>query len=130
MHHCATSLAESEDYAASDLIGGTVFTTQTDLDIVPALREAVAAEAAPSISELVRCDEGVVSPCEDGLEGEAHRRGCFAAAEGYHEAARPGELANLSAGHCALSQPPKMAAPSRSTRGRHKWCGERMYVSR
>lgn len=63
------------------VIVATVFTTQQPRRIVPALREAVRAAAAPVPAGFVRCDTGVMSPCDDGLTGADHVRGCIGAAD-------------------------------------------------
>ncbi len=62
------------------IIDATVFTTQHATTEVPAIRTAVLAQPAPVASGFVRCDTGVVSPCDDGLTGAAHVRGCIGAA--------------------------------------------------
>ena len=59
----------------------TVFTTQEVRRVVPALRDAVRAAAAPTAAGFVRCDTGVRSPCDDGLAGAVHVRGCLGAAD-------------------------------------------------
>lgn len=61
------------------VIVATVFTTQQPRRVVPALREAVRAAAAPVPAGFVRCDTGVRSPCDDGLTGADHVRGCIGA---------------------------------------------------
>jgi predicted esterase len=42
----------------------------------------VARAEVPAVTELTTCAPGVRSPCDDGLEGAAHQRGCFGAAAG------------------------------------------------
>ncbi len=61
------------------------FTTQ---DVPATLREAravVETLAAPAAADLVRCGAGAVSPCDDGLAGDAHVRGCFGEDPAFHE---------------------------------------------
>ena len=73
------------DLTADDLLVATVFTTQDPFTTTAQLREVVRG-ADPEITEAwTLCNEGVTSPCDDGLEGEAHRRGCFAAQSGFDE---------------------------------------------
>lgn len=60
----------------STIIDAAVFTTQHATAEVPAIRTAVRAQAAPAATGFVKCDTGVVSPCDDGLTGAAHVRGC------------------------------------------------------
>jgi hypothetical protein len=63
-----------------------VFTTQRPRAQVPALREAVRALPPGMAPEFVRCDVGVRSPCDDGLTGSAHVRGCVGAPDPrFHE---------------------------------------------
>jgi len=65
---------------AADLAVAVVFTTEKIEDPFAAIQAAVAAAPAPALSTLVHCnDPGVVSPCDDGLTGATHQRGCFAA---------------------------------------------------
>ena len=64
--------------AAADLAGVAVFTTEKIEDPMIAIQAAIAAAPAPELSSLVRCnDAGAISPCDDGLTGAAHTRGCF-----------------------------------------------------
>jgi len=58
------------------LIDASVFTTQSATTEVPLLRTAIRAASAPTASGFVLCAPGVVSPCDDGLTGAAHVRGC------------------------------------------------------
>lgn len=64
--------------AAATVAFASVFTTGRPTNKMAA---AVAASGAftPAASDLTVCDTGVTSPCDDGLEGDAHVRGCFAA---------------------------------------------------
>jgi len=58
----------------------TVFTTGVPDAIAPKLRDAVHILSEPRFDAgAVQCDVGVISPCDDGLEGTAHRVGCFGA---------------------------------------------------
>lgn len=61
------------------VLTAAVFTTQHTDTAVARLREAVRAMPVPAVSELVRCAAGVRSPCDDGLTGDAHVRGCVGA---------------------------------------------------
>ena len=64
--------------AAQRVIAATVFTTQPVDDVLPKVREAIQAGAMPAPENLTLCAAGTQSPCDDGLTGEAHVRGCFA----------------------------------------------------
>jgi dienelactone hydrolase len=68
----------------ASIAGAAVFTTGDPWALLRELPGVVGAQA-PAASELVRCDADVASPCDDGLAGEAKRRGCFAAAQGFDE---------------------------------------------
>ena len=68
-----------------EILGAAVFTTGDPRAVVRSLRGAVHAAAAPALGDLVRCDTGVASPCDDGLTDDAHTRGCFPAVAGRHE---------------------------------------------
>ncbi|MEZ4406991.1 MAG: hypothetical protein R3A52_10995 [Polyangiales bacterium] len=74
--HLATSNVDP-----STLLTAAVFTTQRPWRAVEALRAAVQAAPPPTASGFVRCDAGVRSPCDDGLAGDAHVRGCVGAAD-------------------------------------------------
>lgn len=66
--------------------GAAVFTTGDPARVSRQLRQAVRDFGLPTASDLTLCDQGVTSPCDDGLEGDAHRRGCLDAAnDGFHE---------------------------------------------
>jgi len=71
--------------ATNTVLDAAVFTTQTATSEVAALRTAVRAQPAPVASGFVRCDTGVVSPCDDGLTGAAHVRGCIGAASSAYD---------------------------------------------
>ncbi len=58
------------------VINAAVWTTQDPTRVVSSLRAAVHAAPAPTASGFVRCAPGVRSPCDDGLTGAAHVRGC------------------------------------------------------
>jgi hypothetical protein len=75
----------AEGLSADEIVGAAVFTTGDPRAVTRSIRGAVHAGEASTLGDLVRCDAGVSSPCEDGIEGEGHLRGCFAAASGRHE---------------------------------------------
>ena len=74
----------SEGIDASSIAAATVFTTGDPITEARSLA-APARDQIPTASELTLCDEGVVSPCDDGLEGDDHVRGCVGADDGYAE---------------------------------------------
>jgi pimeloyl-ACP methyl ester carboxylesterase len=69
----------------STIVDAAVFTTQDPTRVASALRDAVRAQPAPVAHNFVRCDTGVMSPCDDGLTGADHVRGCFAADPAFDE---------------------------------------------
>ncbi|MEM1418093.1 MAG: hypothetical protein AAGH15_24570, partial [Myxococcota bacterium] len=64
----------------SQVLVATVFTTQSERDH-GLLRDAVRAAGVPTVTDLVLCDDGVTSPCDDGTE----QRACAAPAGAYQE---------------------------------------------
>ncbi len=64
--------------AAADLASAAVFTVEKYEDPMAAIDATIAASAPPPIEGMVRCgDPGVLSPCDDGLTGVDHVRGCL-----------------------------------------------------
>ena len=71
---------------ATELAAVAVFTTEKIEDPMNAIQAAIAAAPAPTLSQMVRCsDPGAVSPCDDGLTGDAHTRGCAPASALFDE---------------------------------------------
>ncbi|MGA7742310.1 MAG: hypothetical protein WBP56_13220 [Polyangia bacterium] len=63
---------------AADLAVAAVFTTEAVEQPLAAIQAATTAAPAPALSPLVHCgDPGAVSPCDDGLTGANHVRGCL-----------------------------------------------------
>lgn len=81
----ASDAATNQGILTNELIGATVFTTQDHEKSIPLLRDVVRAEAAPTLDELTLCDGTNTSPCDDGLEGDEHTRGCFDVHPDYYE---------------------------------------------
>ncbi len=73
------------EIAPGRVIAAAVFTTQVVDDVLPAVRTAIHAGAMPTPAALTECKTGVTSPCDDGLTGEAHVRGCFTESPLVHE---------------------------------------------
>ena len=69
---------------ASEIAGAAVFTTGDPTAEAAALTSAARSQV-PTASELTLCDGAATSPCDDGLDGDEHVRGCFEAGNGYHE---------------------------------------------
>ncbi|MGM0578727.1 MAG: hypothetical protein ACQEXJ_23595 [Myxococcota bacterium] len=76
---------DAEELSREDLLGAAVFTTQPVHDVPPRIREAVHAPAVPTPEEWTVCGDGVTSPCDDGLSGDEHVRGCFGEDPAVHE---------------------------------------------
>lgn len=70
---------------ASRMISAAVFTTGRADVMVDKLREAVDAAPQAVASDLVLCSGAAVSPCDDGLSGDEHLRGCMGVDPAYHE---------------------------------------------
>lgn len=69
--------AQSIDPAT--ILNATVFTTQDPRTAFEGVERAVRAAPMPEARDFVKCAEGVRSPCDDGLTGSAHVRGCIGA---------------------------------------------------
>jgi len=62
---------------AAELAVAVVYTTEAVEQPLAAIQAAINAAPVPTLSALVHCVEaGAVSPCDDGLTGAAHLRGC------------------------------------------------------
>lgn len=66
-------LNATEELDASEVLNATVFTTQDTLAATDRLIETVRSLPRPTTKDLVLCDEGVTSPCENA-GGEGRRR--------------------------------------------------------
>lgn len=78
-------IAASEEVdAPEDVLVAAVFTTDDPLAQTSKLREVVRGSQIEA-SDLTLCEEGVSSPCDDGLEGGAHTRGCFGSQSDFAE---------------------------------------------
>jgi predicted esterase len=63
----------------STILNAAVFTVQDPRARFEGVARAVQSAPAPVARDFVRCAEGVRSPCDDGLSGAAHVRGCIGA---------------------------------------------------
>jgi len=73
-----TYLTSTDSQVSFDrVIAATVFTTQPVEDVLPKIREAIHTQPPAIPSALMLCDGTHTSPCDDGLTGDAHVRGCF-----------------------------------------------------
>ena len=69
---------------SQNVIGATVFSTYDPTWLSSRVREKVLTQT-PEIKEVVLCEGNNVSPCDDGLTGEEHTRGCFSVHPDYAE---------------------------------------------
>jgi hypothetical protein len=60
-----------------DLIGASVFTTSNPTDLMAKFKVEMDSAALPEIVDAVVCKDGAKSPCDDGLAGDGHKRGCM-----------------------------------------------------
>lgn len=51
---------------ADRILNAAVFTTQDPRTLIPAMRGEIRSAPVPAITDLTVCDDGVVSPCDDG----------------------------------------------------------------
>jgi len=59
------------------VVGVALFTTQDTGTTHRAIRDAIEAWTPKAPESIVLCDGASVSPCDDGLTGPEHERGCF-----------------------------------------------------
>lgn len=69
-------LADSETKASADVVGAAVFTTHDVSTTFQQLRAAVQNIDQGAAKDVTVCNGANVSPCDDGLTGDAHERGC------------------------------------------------------
>lgn len=69
---------------SSTVLSAAVFTTGDPWAISSKLRDVARAEP-PELADATLCEQGATSPCDDGLEGEDHVRGCFDVHPDFHE---------------------------------------------
>ena len=70
---------------ASTLAAAAVFTTERVEEPLARMRAVVRSAPAPAIKDLVRCGGAQPSPCDDGLTGDDHQRGCGPPSTAYDE---------------------------------------------
>jgi hypothetical protein len=68
---------DDKDMKKDEVIGVALFTTQDTGKVHRAIREAIDAWTPQAPEAIALCDGANVSPCDDGLSGESHERGCF-----------------------------------------------------
>jgi hypothetical protein len=81
----ASNKASEIGVSKSSVISAAVFTTYDPVARMAKFKEQIATIAVPEISQMALCEEGTVSPCDDGKVGEEHRWGCFGTSPDYYE---------------------------------------------
>jgi len=81
----STTQADNLGVVKSAIVGATVFTTYDPTDRMAKFKEEMDTIDLPEIVDAVLCDGQAVSPCDDGLIGEAHERGCMEPDPDFHE---------------------------------------------
>lgn len=84
-HFLSTTQAGNLGISKADIRAGTVFTTYDPTGRMAKFKEEMDTIALPEIVDAVLCDGLAVSPCDDGLVGEAHKRGCKDPDPDFHE---------------------------------------------
>ena len=72
----------------ADVMVAAVFTTMDPDKHIPAFREVIHNNGnvpAPAPKDVTLCKAAVTSPCDDGLSGSKHERGCFGESSEFHE---------------------------------------------
>jgi hypothetical protein len=109
-------VAEADTPSADDIAVAAVFTTGDPWEVTSKTRAAVRATPVTD-SGFTLCDDGVTSPCDDGLEGDAHVRGCFGADPLFHELHTTASLPILQAGQAPyLDEGGEVSSPPRVQR--------------
>lgn len=91
--------------SAGRIRAAAVFTTADPAVALRGLRTTVDNGPAPALSELVRCGEGVTSPCDDGLAGDEHVAGCFSETADFIEIHGRVTIPIFQAGNAPYLQP-------------------------
>ncbi len=72
-------------FGAADVIDAAVFTTAPVGDTLGEVAKIIDNIDPPEVRDLMACDGSAPSPCDDGLEGADHVRGCFEVSDAYWE---------------------------------------------
>jgi len=74
------TLPPESQVAASSVIAAAVFTTMDPDKRPPAFRHVIRNDPTvptPDVTDVALCEGAAVSPCDDGLAGDDHQRGCM-----------------------------------------------------
>ncbi len=83
-----TSLPPEAQVAASRVIAASVFTTMDPDKKPPLFRQVIRTDPTvptPDVTEVTLCEGAATSPCDDGLTGADHQRGCMGEDPAVHE---------------------------------------------
>ena len=83
--YLASQKASDLGVSKASIISAAVFTTYDPTERMAKFKEEMDTIALPKVLDAVVCDTDVISPCDDGLIGEEHKRGCFAADPKFRE---------------------------------------------
>ncbi len=90
---------------AGNVIAAAVFTTASPTGRLAKFKEEMDTIALPEIIDAVVCEVDTVSPCDDGLEGEAHKRGCMAVSPDFMEIQGLAKLPTFQVGDKPFIEP-------------------------
>lgn len=93
-------LALDTSPGADEVLNAAVFTTQDPHRVASGLRTAVRSAAAPTLSDVTVCGDGVTSPCDDG-----ELRRCGAPSDAYWEIHARIELPQFQQGTPPFEEP-------------------------
>jgi hypothetical protein len=79
------SFMADEAIAAESVVGAAVFTPGSPQAVTGAVSGATAALPIPAPAQATFCEGAATSPCDDGLTGELHVRGCLGSPPGVDE---------------------------------------------
>lgn len=83
-----TTLPAESQVAASAVVAASVFTTMDPDRRPPAFRSVIRNDPtvpAPDVADVTLCEGAALSPCDDGLTGAEHLRGCMGEDLAVHE---------------------------------------------
>ncbi|MCA9561910.1 MAG: hypothetical protein KC561_00410 [Myxococcales bacterium] len=74
-----------QNFSVDRVVGAAVFTTGNPTRHLEGIAAEVEDNGPPSFEDFVLCDGETTSPCDDGLEGDEHVRGCFEVSGSFYE---------------------------------------------
>ena len=76
---------QEQGKSTDSIAGAAVFTTGDPTALPKRLRSSVIGSGVPTAVDLTVCQDGITSPCDDGLVGDNHVRGCFEESDQFFE---------------------------------------------